>query len=458
MANFTLSTKLPYSPEQLFSWHERGGAFTRLNPPWAPVTVLSKEGHGLGVGVKARVRVPLALGITQEWEHYHDACTPPISFRDIQTKGLFSQWEHTHSFNRDASSGETSLTDSMDFRFPFAPLSHVFAESHLRKELARLFTYRHAVTKSDLDCITRYNAPPRTILVTGGSGYIGSQLVAFLRCAGHTVYTTSRSARGDSSVILWREGTPLTIPPHIILDAVIHLAGEPVASGRWSTEKKKRMRESRVAGTRALVDALTALPTPPKVLISASAIGIFGDRGDELLTEESSAGSGFLADIATAWEQEAQRYAPYGRVCCARIGIVLSPDGGALGKMLLPFLCGVGGKLGNGKQWMSWIGRDDALYALYHLLCNEQCSGAFTLTAPEPVTNNEFTKTLGRVITRPTFAAIPRAVLIALFGEMAEAVLLQSTRAIPEKLCKTGFLFTTPHLEGALLHYLGYNR
>ena len=241
-------------------------------------------------------------------------------------------------------------------------------------------------------------------------------------------------------------------------DAVIHLAGESLAEGRWTESRKRRLRESRVQGTRVLCEAMVQLPQPPKVIVCASAIGYYGNRGDELLTENSGAGAGFLAQLCQQWEAAAQPAVQRGiRVVNLRFGIVLSPAGGALAKMLLPFQLGLGGPLGNGRQYMSWIAMDDVLGAIYHVLLIPNLQGPVNAVAPTPVTNRELTKTLGRVLCRPTLFPAPAGILRLVLGELADEALLASARVTPARLQATGYSFRYPTLEGAFRHLLGKN-
>ena len=240
------------------------------------------------------------------------------------------------------------------------------------------------------------------------------------------------------------------------VDAAVHLAGENIASGRWTSSKKRRILESRVQGTRTLCDGLARLTCPPKALICASAIGYYGSRGDEVLTEESGPGTGFLADVCRAWEAAAEPAEKRGiRVVRLRIGVILSPAGGALAKMLLPFKLGAGGKIGDGKQYMSWIALDDLVVAIHHALVTESLSGPVNGVSPYPVANADFTRTLGRVLARPTLFPMPAFAARLAFGEMAKETLLASTRVDPARLRASGYKFRHPELEGALRHLLG---
>jgi uncharacterized protein (TIGR01777 family) len=236
----------------------------------------------------------------------------------------------------------------------------------------------------------------------------------------------------------------------------VHLAGENIAKGRWNARKKARIRDSRVNGTRLLSEALTRLSKPPAVMVCASAIGYYGDRGDEVLREESASGSGFLAEVCRQWEAAAEPARKRGiRVVHLRIGVVLSPEGGALAQMLFPFRMGLGGKLGSGRQYFSWIAIDDLVTVIAHALTNDTLQGPVNAVAPHPVTNLEFTRTLGRVLARPTLFPMPALAARLAFGEMADELLLSSARVEPTRLLATAYQFRHPQLEGALRHLLG---
>jgi uncharacterized protein (TIGR01777 family) len=293
------------------------------------------------------------------------------------------------------------------------------------------------------------------VLVSGATGMIGSALVASLRAHGHTVRRLVRDG-GDEHDVAWRpERGEIDAARLAGFDAVVHLAGESIGEGRWTAEKKARIRDSRNRGTRLLAESLARLPAPPKTLACASAVGFYGDRGDEWLDEQSPLGAGFLAEVCREWEASARPAVEKGiRVANTRFGFVLSQKGGGLARMLPPFRAGLGGKIGTGRQWMSWIELDDVVAAIEHVLATEALRGAVNVVAPEPVTNAEFTKTLARVLGRPAFFAMPAFAARAVFGEVANELLLASQRAAPKKLLASGHHFAFPTLEGALRHTL----
>ena len=281
------------------------------------------------------------------------------------------------------------------------------------------------------------------IAVTGATGFIGRRFCELAREGGHAIITIGRTS-GE------RTWEPLNEPaPLESAEAVVHLAGDPVADGRWTKKKMARIRESRVTGTRNLVAGMGK--NGPRVLVSGSAIGLYGDRGDEVLTEESGPGNDFLAEVCGEWEAESLK-APC-RTVLLRTGIVLGPGGGALGKMLTPFKLCVGGRLGPGTQWMSWVDRDDLCRLILHAIENDSVTGPLLGTAPNPVTNLTFTKTLGRVLGRPTIFPMPRWMIRLIFGKVAD-VLCGSQRCRPDRTSATGFTFKQPDLEPCLRNIL----
>lgn len=300
------------------------------------------------------------------------------------------------------------------------------------------------------------------IIITGSTGLVGSALIPSLLARGDEVTRLVRSqsqlAQADGTrAVLWNaESSANNFEQLEGHNAVVHLAGDPVAEGRWTDEKKRRIRDSRVTGTRVLVDSLAKLKSPPQTFVSASAIGFYGDRADEIVDETSQPGTGFLAETCQEWEAEALRYGELtgGRVVLLRIGIVLAKEGGALGKMLAPFKLGVGGTLGTGKQFMSWIAIDDLVRVIVFALESTELNGAVNAVAPNPVSNAEFTRTLGHVLNRPTLMSVPAFALRLMYGEMADAALLSGQRVLPSKLEASGFQFNFTHLEAALRHTL----
>src|SRR5579863_63778 len=295
---------------------------------------------------------------------------------------------------------------------------------------------------------------PVKVLVSGASGLIGSAVVPALRSRGYEVTRLVRGGASGKGDIAWDTSRPLAPESVSGFDAVVHLAGESIV-GRWTDAKKKRVRESRAQGTRNLAEALAATPQRPRVFISASAIGFYGDRGEETLREESSSGSGFLPEVCREWEAAAEPAATAGiRTAQMRFGVVLSASGGALGKMLPPFRMGVGGIVGGGRQWMSWIDIDDVVGAIQHAMKTDALRGPVNVVGPKPVRNAEFTKTLASVLSRPAIFPMPAFAARLVFRQMADELLLASQRVEPAKLMASGYVFRQPELRPALENIL----
>jgi uncharacterized protein (TIGR01777 family) len=298
---------------------------------------------------------------------------------------------------------------------------------------------------------------PMKILISGSHGLVGSALARSCVEEGHEVVRLVRhEASLSAPEIEWHPNQGRIDPQRLEgFDAVIHLAGESIASGRWNEEKKRTIRESRTKGTLLLSETLAQLSKPPSVFISASAIGYYGNRGDELLTETSPPGNDFLSSVCVEWEHATRPASEKGiRTVLARFGIILDRNGGALAKMLTPFRMGVGGRVGDGRQWMSWIALDDVVGALKFLSRDAAVSGPVNFVAPRPETNADFTRTLGRVLSRPTIFPMPAFAARLAFGEMADALLLSSQKVEPTVLENRGFAFYWPRLEPALEHLL----
>lgn len=295
------------------------------------------------------------------------------------------------------------------------------------------------------------------MLLAGSSGLIGTALARRLEGAGHTVVRLVRRAPRSADEVCWNiEAGEVAIDDLGAIDAVVHLGGSNIAGGRWSTKVKDELRASRLRSTELLVAAIEAIEPSPRVFVCASAVGIYGDRGDEILDEESASGRGFLAELGREWEAVAARASGRGtRVVHARFGVVLSREGGALAKMLTPFKLGLGGRLGSGQQYMSWVGLQDAVAALERAIEDDSLRGALNVVAPEPVQNVEFTRALGRALGRPTLFSVPAFALRLALGQMADEALLASQRAVPKKLLASGFSFADAEVSAALRRALG---
>lgn len=452
---FVAESALDVSAASAFDWHDRPGALERLTPPWERVRIVS-PGHGIRDG--STVELEVAFGpLRRHWLARHDACLPGRQFRDVSVRGPFPRWEHVHEFIP-VSTNRCLLRDSLSYRLPGGKIGGLLGARLVRRKLSRLFRYRHDVTRQDLAMLARLKDPtPLTIAVSGASGLVGTALTALLTTAGHRVLKLVRRAAQSPDELQWDAKAGLHQPERLAdVDALVLLAGENIAAGRWTPDVMERIRSSRVDAVRANVRSLARLQPRPRALVSASAIGYYGDRGDELLTESSPPGKGFLADTAVAWEREALAARDLNmRVAVLRIGVVLSPRGGALAKLLPLFSLGLGGPVGSGRQFMSWISIDDVIGAIHHVVTDPDLHGPINVVAPNPVTSAEFAATLGRVLHRPAVLPAPAAALRLMLGQMAEETVLASTRVAPEILLRSRYAFRHDTLEAALRHVLG---
>ncbi|MDX6577233.1 MAG: uncharacterized protein QOE96_3186 [Blastocatellia bacterium] len=294
------------------------------------------------------------------------------------------------------------------------------------------------------------------VLIAGASGLVGSALIPALEAEGAEVTRLVRSSAGAGEIVWHPNNDHIDAKSLEGFDAVINLAGENIAAGRWTDDLKRKIHDSRVNGTHLLSEAIAKLAQPPKVFLCASATGFYGDRGDESLDEQSDSGGGFLAGVCREWEQATEPANAAGvRTVNLRFGPILAREGGMLAKLLTPFKMGMGGKVGSGKQYISWVAIDDVVNAIKLALKDESIRGPLNIVSPHPVTNEEFTKTLGHVLSRPTALAMPAFAVRLAFGEMADEMLLTSQRVIPKKLNDAGYEFQQPELEGALRKHLG---
>lgn len=453
MPTFQFSSAVAVSPAELFDWHDRPGAFERLMPPWERMRIIEQSG---GIRDGGRLVFELRKWPTWiRWEARHSDYLAGEQFVDEQVRGPFRRWRHVH---RVVPAGhQARLEDAIDYELPFGGAGALLLGRHTRRVLQHMFAWRHRRTAID---VLRHHAffdrGPLRIVIGGGSGLVGSALSAFLTTGGHDVRRLVRGPARAADEISWNPADG-TIDAAALdgVDAVIHLGGVSIAE-RFTPAHKQAVLDSRVSSTSLLARTIAALPRKPRVFVCASAVGFYGNRHDEVLTEDSTPGDGFLPDVCRAWEAATQPAADAGvRTATMRIGIVLTPRGGALQKMLPPFRMGVGGVVGNGRQYMSWIGLDDLIGALHFVLMTDSLSGPVNATGPQPATNAEFTRELGGVLRRPTIFPVPAFVVRAVFGEMGETLLLGGNRARPAKLEQAGFRFVCPTLGESLRWELG---
>ncbi len=451
---YVKKTKINVPVESLFSWHAEKGAISRLTPPWAPLELISRTGEGIEKGVKVKFIIKL-FKIPMVWEAEHVFFEENKVFIDQQTKGPFAYWKHTHNFVKDSET-TSIMEDRVEFRLPMGILSRPFY-GYAKKEFERMFSYRHRVLKHDLENHIKKPLGKR-VLISGASGTIGSSLVPFLRTCGHHVFRLVRHEnRLKSDEIFWDpyKGI-LDLEQHEPFDAIINLNGVDISRGKWTEDQKKKITDSRTIPTKFLVDKMLSLNQKPSTFISSSAIGFYGDADQSILTEADDFGECFISKVCSEWEQASYNAQEAGiRTIQLRIGVVLTPAGGALQRMELPFKMGCGVRLSHGKQYMSWISLDDALSGILHMLNNKKIHGPVNLTAPTPVTNSEFSRCLANVFSKKVFFVLPHFLVKALWGEMGEETLLASAHVKPEKLLKNGFAFQHETLTPALKDVLG---
>jgi len=442
---------VPVAREALAAWHFAPGAISRLIPPWQPVRVVHNEPLADGSITELQLGTPLGL----RWTARHEAVDRAAGFTDRSLRGPFAHWVHRHDFEA-GSAHHSTLRDTVDFSPPLSLGSMTPREMWIAP-LRRMFAFRHQRTQQDLAWHSRFaSGPRRVIAVTGASGAVGSALAAFLTTAGHRVIRLVRGTPAGSDEVRWNPNGAWDADALSGIDAVVHLAGENIASGRWTAQRQERIRLSRVQGTRSLCETIAALPKPPKALICASAIGWYGNRSLPAVDEFAARGDGFLADVTAEWETATTAAIKRGiRTVNLRIGIVLQARSGVLGKLLLPFLMGAGGRVGSGEQGMSWIHIDDLLRAMHWSIETPSLHGPVNAVAPNPLAQMDFARTLARVVRRPCVAPLPAPIVRLLFGSMGEELLLGGSWVKPSALTASGYPFLFSDLESALRFELG---
>ena len=459
--SFEQRTQMPASARALFAYHAAPLAFQRLTPPWDDIVMEQPLRH-LEDGAVAAFSLPVGP-LAVRWVATHHNVRDgrdgnDAGFIDEMQQGPFSRWRHRHTFEAQSDSRST-LIDSIEYALPRLPGAS-FAAPTIERRLQSMFRFRHATTALDLDWLpTLASAERRPVVVgiTGASGLIGQEISSLLSVLG---IGTRRFVRVQAPATTVREDELAWVPESGFVDprasglsAVIHLAGESIGAGRLSVAKQERVREQRVRQTRLFLDSLARLPLPPGVVVSASAVGFYGDRGEDELDEQSVAGLGLLPTLCTDWEEASLAPRPF-RAVAARFGVVLSPRGGALKKMLPLFLAGAGGPLGDGGAFMPLITIDDAAGVLLRALLDARLIGPVNGVAWS-VRNAEFTATLAHVLRRPAVLRAPRLALRAAFGALADEALLASARVAPKALVSVGHRFRHANVEAGLRHVLG---
>jgi uncharacterized protein (TIGR01777 family) len=454
MEIFERRSPMPVSAEELFEWHTRPGAFERLVAPWQRVKVVERHG---GITDGARLVLQVQAGpLRGKWTAEHHDVVAGRQFADRQVTGPFKAWDHTHRFIPDGDDASI-LEDHLEYELPGGRVGRLLGSRPARPQLERVFRFRHERTRNDLERhLETRDAPRLKVAITGASGLIGRNLAAFLTSGGHEVVRVVRRRPAGDSEVFWDPAAGEIDAAGLEgVDAVVHTAGESIA-GIWTASKKDAILRSRIDGTSLLARTLAGLEKRPRVLVSAAGVGWYGGRGDEVLTEDSSPGEGFLADVAVQWDASLDEAREAGiRVVTTRQGIVMTAAGGVLPLMLPVFRLGLGGRIGSGEQWFPWIALDDLLGIMLGALTDESLSGPVNAVAPGSVTNAVFTDVLGRVLGRPTVLAAPQAAVEKAGGQMARELLLDSMRVAPKRLEERSFRFLFPDLESALRFELG---
>jgi uncharacterized protein (TIGR01777 family) len=448
---------LPVSAARAFAWHESPGALERLTPPWEDVEVVERVGEALRPGSRVRLRTRLGPW-SMDWVAEHREYVPGRLFSDVALRGPFARWEHRHEFI-DQADGTCVLRDQVEYVLPGGAAGRCLAGRMVRRRLEALFAWRQEVTRGDLQHGADHEGGGTLrVLVSGASGLVGRALLPFLRTQGHEVVRLVRRRARAADEIEWDpESGKVDLRGAEGVDAVVHLAGAGIAEGRWTERRREILRASRVPATRRLAEALAGLSRPPRVVVGGSAIGFYGETGEAWVDEASAGGRGFLAELARDWEEAWEPLRGAGvRQVWLRTGVVLSPAGGALAKVLPAFRMGLGGPVGSGRQWWSWISIEDLIGVIGHALASPGLSGPLNAVAPGVVRNEEFARVLGRVLGRPALVPAPAWALRAALGRgLANEALLASQRVRPGVLEASGYRFRHERLEEALRRLLG---
>jgi uncharacterized protein len=459
------------SVSSLFDWHMREGAFERLNPPWRPFYIISKKGN-IDSGGTVTIKLPLIRNMGINWYVKHKDYVKDKTFTDIQTKGIFSHWEHQHNFFN--SGNKSVLEDNIKYSLPLEPFGNIFS-SVFQNNLNSIFQFRHEITRMDLETHTKFKNPQiKNIIISGSRGFIGTALIPFLTTGGYNIARLLRDKSAASSTsdydIAKKVYLNLSDMPSVSsspisdidgkFEALINLNGENIF-GVWNKSKKQKIYESRVKFTQHLCKKVSEMVQPPKVLISASAIGIYGNDKDIIfsdinkLNRNDNDNNDYLSYVCTEWEEATDIAKSAGiRVVNLRTGIVLGSSGGILKKLISLNKWKTNVRL-DGNNWLSWISLDDLLRIILFCICNNDISGSVNAVSPNLVKYSEFTKILEKIWNTKLNITLPSKIIEKVLGEMSKYTLLSNTKATPKKLMSNGFNFILDDLEMALRHTLG---
>jgi len=451
---FTSQKLYPCSAEALYDWHARPGALERLLPPWEKAEILSTSGSiSPGSEVKLRMKFGPFPFI---FKAKHLQAVPNEMFQDIQIKGPFAKWSHSHFFNQEK--GGCLLVDKISYRLPLHNFLPPFVLRLVENDLRKMFIFRDNRLQADIMAHEKYSTVPLRLLITGASGSLGRDLVPFLTTGGHKVWTLVRrqpdTARNE---IYWDpEKEILDYQKIPEIDGVIHLAGAYIGLNRWTKKSKEQVLSSRIKGTRLLSETICKMVKRPKVFLCASAVGYYGNCHDRITDENHPPGTDYISEVCSRWEQSAGAVQSSGiRTVFMRLGIGLTPRGGALQRILSTSPLGVHNSIGSGNQYISWVSNDDIISAMLHILATPDLHGPVNIAAPNPVTNREFMQTLAKITGRPSIFPVPAKPLLLIYGQMASEILLSGCRVSTDKLTNSGFVFRHGRLEDALRCMLG---
>jgi uncharacterized protein (TIGR01777 family) len=457
---FVKRVELSSNVEDVFEYHRREGALERLIPPWSSLRVIKKD-----IDLKDASIVILRLNVGPigiRWIAQHSGYIQNRQFQDKMIKGPFRYWLHTHSFVPNEHDN-CIMEDRIDYSLPFGIAGIDLFNNIVRKNLSQLFYYRHYILKNDMNLykLVRNNRGKK-ILITGSTGLIGSALVPFLSTVGdhhvtRMVRPSSTYRNNDSYEVKWDPVKgKININKLEGYDIIIHLSGENIF-GRWSDSKKRKLMESRIMTTRLLCDSLVKLKNPPSSLICASAIGIYGDKGIDVITEETPpAGSGFLSVLCQKWEEAAASVKSIGvRLINARFGMILTPKGGMLKKLVEPSIFKIGLRMGSENQYVSWISIEDVLGSILYSIGDSSIRGPVNIVSPNPMKMSDFTKILSNILKNKFIIPITTSTLKPVFGELADYVISSSSFVLPKRLSIAGYRFMNTDLENTLRLLLG---
>lgn len=453
--HFIRNLDVPVSAQVLAEWHEKPGAFGRIQPPWEKASIVNKA-KAIENDLEEHIQIQMGPFKKMWIARYHDVVKGK-QFCDFQVKGPFGYWDHRHVF-RDNNGKGARLVDEITYREPLGFLGRILAGKMIYNKLDRMFRYRHEVTRLDLERHHQKSVKSKKILIAGGSGLVGSALESLLKTLGHEVYILTRNPKLVNHIQWNPDKGEIDKSKLVGFDAVINLSGRNVAAP-WTRKVKRELTESRLKSTELLVKTFTEIDQKPEVFIQASGSSVYPLHDGKEYDESGPMGEGFLPELAQNWEEKTVPLDKAGiRRVILRIGIVLTPAGGAMQKMLTPFLLGLGGPFGAGDQYMSWIALDDLLDIIAYAIEDERYFDILNAVSPQPLTNKEFSKTLAKVLHRPCFMKVPAFLLKAVPGEIGREVFLASNRVQPAKLKELKYKFRYSDLEHAFCHLLGLKK